>query len=162
MEYVLQTFDLSKRYKKQWALRKVNMHIAKGDIYGFVGENGSGKTTVIRLIAGLISATEGNVELFGVSDRKSEILQCRKKLGAVVETPSIYLNMSAQDNLKMQGGLLGVKDEEKMREVLSIVGLAELWGSNKKAGIIRLVCGSVWELPCRFWAIPNLFCLTNR
>lgn len=134
MEYVLQTFDLSKRYKKQWALRKVNMHIAKGDIYGFVGENGSGKTTVIRLIAGLISATEGNVELFGVSDRKSEILQCRKKLGAVVETPSIYLNMSAQDNLKMQGGLLGVKDEEKMREVLSIVGLAELWGSNKKAG----------------------------
>ena len=66
MSYVLETFNLSKRYKNQWALKNVNMRVEKGDIYGFVGENGSGKTTIIRLVTGLISATEGYVELFGV------------------------------------------------------------------------------------------------
>ena len=59
MEYVLETIGLSKRYKNQWALKDVNMHVEKGDVYGFVGENGSGKTTVIRLITGLIFPTEG-------------------------------------------------------------------------------------------------------
>ena len=134
MDYVLQTFDLSKRYKNQWALRKVNMHIQKGDIYGFVGENGSGKTTVIRLLTGLIAPTEGSCSLFGVSDKSPEILQARKRLGAIVETPSIYLNMSARDNMQMQSGILGVTDEKKMQEVLSVVGLAELWENPKKAG----------------------------
>ena len=65
MNYVLETFNLSKRYKNQWALKDVNMHVSKGDIYGFVGENGSGKTTVIRLICGLIFADSGEIELFG-------------------------------------------------------------------------------------------------
>ncbi len=134
MEYVLQTFDLSKRYKKQWALKKVNMHIEKGDIYGFVGENGSGKTTVIRLLTGLISATEGHCALFGVSDKSPEILQARKRIGAIVETPSIYLNMSARDNMQMQSGILGNPDENKMKEVLTEVGLIELWDNSKKAG----------------------------
>ncbi len=134
MEYVLQTFDLSKRYKNQWALRKVNMHIEKGDIYGFVGENGSGKTTIIRLIAGLISPTEGGFELFGESNESKAVLEARKKLGAIVETPSIYLNMSAADNMKMQGGLLGLRDEAKMQEVLAEVGLLEMWESPKRAG----------------------------
>ena len=134
MEYVLQTFDLSKRYKNQWALKKVNMHIEKGDIYGFVGENGSGKTTVIRLLTGLISATEGSCSLFGVSDKSPEILKARKRIGAIVETPSIYLNMSARDNMQMQSGILGIQDENKMKEVLQEVGLIELWDNSKKAG----------------------------
>ena len=134
MEYVLQTFDLSKRYKNQWALRKVNMNIEKGDIYGFVGENGSGKTTVIRLLTGLISATEGSCALFGVSDKSPEILQARRRIGAIVETPSIYLNMSARDNMQMQSGIYGSQDENKMKEVLAEVGLLELWESPKKAG----------------------------
>ena len=88
MSYVLQTFNLSKRYKNQWALKDVNMHVCKGDIYGFVGENGSGKTTIIRLVTGLIFATEGRVELFGVRDDNPEILAQRKKVGAIVEHPS--------------------------------------------------------------------------
>ena len=78
MTYVLETFNLSKRYKNQWALKDVNMHVSKGDVYGFVGENGSGKTTVIRLVTGLIFATEGHVQLFGVRDDNPEILKERK------------------------------------------------------------------------------------
>ena len=136
MAYVLETFGLSKRYKSHWALKDVNMRVEKGDIYGFVGENGSGKTTVIRLITGLISPTEGYLSLFGVSDRTDEVLKARKKLGAVVETPSIYLNMSAADNLKMQCGVLGVKENtaEKIQTVLSEVGLFDLYADKKRAG----------------------------
>ena len=63
MDYVLETMGLSKRYKNQWALKDVNMHVEKGDVYGFVGENGSGKTTVIRLITGLIFPTERPLQM---------------------------------------------------------------------------------------------------
>ena len=138
MEYVLQTFDIVKKYNKQRVLDKVNMNIQKGDIYGFVGENGSGKTTIIRLVTGLIFADEGSYELFGVSNKDKKILQSRKKVGAVVETPSIYRNMTAYENLKTQCLLLGVNDENKIKEVLEIVGLADLYDSKKHAGNFSL------------------------
>lgn len=137
---VLKTNNLYKRYKYQFALNGVNMTINKGDIYGFVGENGSGKTTVIRLITGLISPTKGDFELFGEDSKSNGILLARKKLGAIVENPSIYLNMSARENLKMQCGLLGVKGnvEEMIKHVLSEVGLAELYDNKKNAGNFSL------------------------
>ena len=135
MSYVLETFNLSKRYKNQWALKSVNMHVSKGDIYGFVGENGSGKTTVIRLITGLISATEGHVELFGVNDNNPQILKERRKVGAIVESPSIYMNMSASQNLRLQCTILGIKEnvENKIKAILSDVGLLELYDNKKRA-----------------------------
>ena len=140
MSIVLKTNNLYKRYKYQFALNGVNMTINKGDIYGFVGENGSGKTTVIRLITGLISPTKGDFELFGEDSKSNGILLARKKLGAIVENPSIYLNMSARENLKMQCGLLGVKGnvEEMIKHVLSEVGLAELYDNKKNAGNFSL------------------------
>ena len=140
MEYVLETVGLSKRYKNQWALKGVNMHVEKGDVYGFVGENGSGKTTVIRLITGLIFPTEGGVSLFGTSDKSADIINARKRVGAIVETPSIYLNMSAKTNLQMQSDILGLRNEndEKIKEVLQEVGLLELYDSKKKAGNFSL------------------------
>ena len=140
MSYVLRTFNLSKRYKRQWALKDVNMNISKGDIYGFVGENGSGKTTVIRLVTGLIFANEGNVELFGVRDDDPAILSERKKIGAIVESPSIYMNMSAAENLRLQCTLLGIKEgvEEKVVRVLDEVGLSELYESPKHASNFSL------------------------
>ncbi len=140
MSYVLETFNLSKRYKNQWALKNVNMHVSKGDIYGFVGENGSGKTTVIRLITGLIFATEGSVNLFGVSSSSPAILQERKKVGAIVESPSIYMNMSASENLRLQCSILGIKQnvEEKVKTVLAEVGLLEQYESKKCASNFSL------------------------
>ena len=140
MSYVLETFNLSKRYKNQWALKNVNMHVSKGDIYGFVGENGSGKTTVIRLITGLISATEGHVELFGVNDNNPQILKERRKVGAIVESPSIYMNMSASQNLRLQCTILGIKEnvENKIKAILSDVGLLELYDNKKSASNFSL------------------------
>lgn len=140
MSFIVETFNLSKRYKKQWALKNVNMHVSKGDIYGFVGENGSGKTTVIRLITGLISATEGHVELFGVNENSPEILKERKKVGAIVESPSIYMNMSAAENLRLQCTILGIKQnvESKIKAILSDVGLLEQYDSKKSASNFSL------------------------
>ena len=140
MSYVLETFNLSKRYKNQWALKNVNMRVEKGDIYGFVGENGSGKTTIIRLVTGLISATEGYVKLFGVKNDDPAILSQRKKIGAIVESPSIYTNMSAADNLRLQCSILGIKTnvEEKVKNVLLEVGLIEQYESKKSASNFSL------------------------
>ena len=131
MDYILRTFDLSKKYKNQFAVDHANMNIGRGEIYGFVGENGSGKTTIIRLITGLIRPYSGSFELFGVSNTDTQIHQARRRIGAIVENPSIYQNMSASDNLKMQCMILGLTDEAVIPEVLAEVGLAELYQDKK-------------------------------
>ena len=138
MEYILRTFGVSKRYRANTVLNDVCMNIARGDIYGFVGENGSGKTTVIRLITGLISADEGSLELFGVPSTSPDIINVRKKVGAIVESPSIYRNMSAYQNLSMQSTILGLQDEAKIVQVLQDVGLLYLYKDPKKANNFSL------------------------
>ena len=89
-EYVLRTHGIVKKYRGKRVLDGVDINVRRGDIYGFVGENGSGKTTVIRVVTGLIFPEEGSFELFGASSDKPEILKARKKIGAIVESPSIY------------------------------------------------------------------------
>ena len=138
MDYVLRTFALSKKYKKQLAVNQADMTISRGDIYGFVGENGSGKTTMIRLITGLIFPHSGGFELFGVSNTANDIAQVRRKMAAVVENPSIYLNMSAYDNLKIQCMLLGVPADERIARTLEEVGLGEQMHDKKHAGNFSL------------------------
>lgn len=137
VEYVLRTFGLTKKYKRHFAVNQANMNICRGDIYGFVGENGSGKTTIIRLITGLIHPQEGSFELFGVPNTHKDIGRARRKLGAIVETPSLYRNMSAYDNLKLQCGLLG-KPEDRILPTLQAVGLGELYHDKKQAGDFSL------------------------
>ena len=138
MSNVLSTNGLSKKYKKQMAVNGVDMHIERGDIYGFVGENGSGKTTVIRLITGLIFPYAGSFELFGVNNRAKEIRAARSRVGAIVESPSIYMNMSAYDNLKTQCAILGVNGDEKIRAALQDVGLEALYDDKKHASNFSL------------------------
>ncbi len=138
MGTVLSTKTLCKRYKKQLAVNSVDMHIDRGDIYGFVGENGSGKTTVIRLITGLIFPQSGSFALFGVDHRSSEIGKARSRVGAIVESPSIYMNMSAYDNLKTQCAICGVDDDGKIRSVLKDVGLEALYSEKKHASNFSL------------------------
>ena len=119
------------------AVDGVDMHIERGDIYGFVGENGSGKTTVIRLITGLIFPHSGSFKLFGVESTDSEIGKARARIGAIVESPSIYLNMSAYDNLKQQCLLLN-KNEDRILPVLTDVGLEALYSDKRTAGNFSL------------------------
>ena len=123
MDYVLKAEALTKIYGHHKALDNFSMHIPKGAIYGLVGKNGAGKTTLLRLICGLQEATSGDYTLYGVSSRKHEILNARKEMGAVIETPAIYLDMSATDNLKGQYRILGIRSFDTIPELLKMVGL---------------------------------------
>ena len=125
MEYVLTTQGLSKRYGHFKALDALTMHVPKGSIYGFVGRNGAGKTTLIRVICGLQAPTSGEYALYGIDSREKSIVKSRRRMGAVVETPSIYLDMTAEDNLKEQYRVLGLPSFEGIPELLKLVGLED-------------------------------------
>ena len=151
MEQVLTVNALTKTYGQSKALDGFSMHIPKGAIYGFVGKNGSGKTTLIRLICGLQIPTAGEYTLYGIQNSDKRITKARRRMGAVVETPSIYLDLSAEDNLKVQYRVLGLPANEGIPELLHLVGLSDT--GNKKAkqfslgmrqrlGIAVALCGS--------------------
>lgn len=129
-ETILQVNNLCKRYKHHQVLDSVNMSIQKGDIYGFVGKNGAGKTTLIRIISGLIDAEEGNFSLLGIDSSDKRIDSARKKVCTMVESPAIYPDLTARDNLKMQCMITG-KGFNCIDELLSFVNLSET--GKKKA-----------------------------
>ncbi len=131
MEYVLETHGLTKRYRHFTALTDLNMHVERGAIYGFVGRNGAGKTTLIRLICGLQEPTGGGFTLYGELSGSPGIHRARRRVGAVVETPSIYLDMTAEDNLKQQYRILGAPSFDGIPELLRLVGLPDT--GKKKA-----------------------------
>ncbi len=136
MEYVLETHALTKTYKRFTALDGLTMRIPKGAIYGFVGRNGAGKTTLIRLICGLQTPTSGSYSLYGTPYDTAGIARSRVRMGAVVETPSIYLDMTAADNIREQYRVLGVPSDEGIAELLTLVGLTNT--GDKKAGHFSL------------------------
>ena len=123
MEYVLETNGLSKRYRDFTALCGLNMHIPKGSIYGFVGRNGAGKTTLIRLICGLQEPTSGSFTLYGVKNTDAKIERARRRMGAVVESPAVYPDMTAEENLRQQYLVLGMPSADGIAELLHLVGL---------------------------------------
>lgn len=130
-EYVLTTNAMCKQYKHFKALSDLSMHVPKGSIYGFVGKNGAGKTTLIRLICGLQEPTSGFYKLYGTEHSSGAIYSCRRRMGAVVETPSIYMDMTAEENLRHQYRILGIPDYGTIPELLKLVGLENT--ANKKA-----------------------------
>lgn len=131
MEYILETHNLEKRYKDFKANSNLNMHIQKGAIYGLIGKNGAGKTTLIRLICGLQRPTNGTYSIYGISNTNKKIIETRKRMGAIIETPSIHLDMTAEDNLKEQYKIIGLPSYDSLNELLQIVGLSNT--KNKKA-----------------------------
>lgn len=150
MDYVLTTNALCKNYRHFKALNGLSMHVPKGAIYGFVGKNGAGKTTLIRLICGLQEPTSGNYSLYGVKNTEKKIREYRPRIGAVVETPSIYLNMTATENLKEQYRILGLPSFESIPELLKLVGLENTGrkkaknfslGMRQRLGIAIALCG---------------------
>lgn len=132
MEYVLRTNALCKKYKDFKALNGLSMNIPKGAIYGFVGKNGAGKTTLIRLICGLQKPTSGDYTLYGRKNTDQEIVRSRRRMGAVVETPSVYLDMTAEDNLKQQYQILGLPSFEGLGDILKLVGLEDTGKKHAK------------------------------
>lgn len=136
MEYVLETNALCKSYGNFKALNNLTMHIPRGSIYGFVGKNGAGKTTLIRLICGLQKPNSGEYLLYGRKYNDPEIGKSRCRIGAVVETPSIYMDMTAMGNLKQQALLLGLPSFQELSDILALVGLQDT--GRKKARAFSL------------------------
>ncbi len=120
---MLETNALCKRYRDFTALNGLDMHIPKGSIYGFVGRNGAGKTTLIRLICGLQEPTGGSFTLYGAKNTDARIGRSRRRMGAVVETPSIYMDMTAEENIRQQYLVLGLPSMDGAQELLRLVGL---------------------------------------
>lgn len=127
MEYALRTKNLSKKFSKKLAIDSVGINIKKGDIYGLIGKNGAGKTTLIRTIVGLAAPTAGEIELFESTDLKKQ----RYKIGTVIESPAVYPNFTAKQNLIAQQKLFGKTDINEINQILEIVGLADT--GKKKA-----------------------------
>jgi ABC-2 type transport system ATP-binding protein len=127
------------------------MNVPQGSIYGFVGKNGAGKTTLIRLVCGMQLPTSGELELYGakLTDNK-EMSRSRRRMGAVVETPSIYYDMTAVDNLKQQYRILGLPSFDGIDDILKLVGLEDTGkkkakhfslGMRQRLGIAIALCG---------------------
>ncbi len=123
MEYILQTNNIEKRYKNFKVLNKLNIHIEKGAIYGLIGKNGAGKTTLIRIICGLQKPTSGTYSIYGIENNNKKVIQMRKRIGAIIESPSIYLDMTAEENLRQQYKIIGLPSFDNLYEILKLVDL---------------------------------------
>lgn len=131
MDMILQTANLCKNFRKQCAVSNVSLCIEKNTVFGLLGANGAGKSTVLKMIAGILKPSSGTIDF----DGRPWTREVLGDIGAFIETPPVYGNLTAYENLKVKAILLGVK-EERIREVLDIVGLADT--GKKRAGQFSL------------------------
>ena len=119
---VIQTSGLSKRYRDRWAVDRLDLVVEQGDIYGFIGQNGAGKSTTLKLLCGLARPTQGEALIFGKPVRDSV---ARRRVGALIEQPGLYPDLSGRENLRLCAALLGLDSPERqVEEILRTVGLA--------------------------------------
>lgn len=130
MEYILETNNLEKKYGHFKVINNLNMHVPKGAIYGLIGKNGAGKTTLIRLLCGLQKPTFGTYTIYGISNKNKKVIESRKRIGAIIESPSICLDMTAEDNLKEQYKIIGLPNFDNLHEILKLIRLDNA-GSKK-------------------------------
>ena len=125
---ILITNNLTKRYGDKYAADKINIHVNKGQIYGLIGRNGAGKTTILKMLSGLSTPTDGSYSILGKTGK--ELDSVRSKVGALIENPGLYLNLSAYENLKLKCIAMDRNEDKYINELLSLVGLQH---TGKKA-----------------------------
>ena len=125
MNEVLQVLHLSKQFKEIKAVDDLSFSVRRGEVYGFLGQNGAGKSTTIRMLLTLIKASSGSIHVFG-KDIRSQRIEILKQIGAIIEKPDLYKYLTALQNLQIMANLSGVKKtkEELMRQ-LELLGIAE-------------------------------------
>ena len=146
---VIETNGLSKAFGSKMAVHQFDMHVGQGDIYGFVGRNGAGKSTVMRMLAGLAAPTGGEVRVFGMQPREAS---ASRRIGALIESPGLYGSMSATDNLMMKALALGLADpKDKAHGLLDLTGLGSVgskatknfsMGMKQRLGLALALLGS--------------------
>lgn len=157
MEYIISASNLEKKYGKFKAVSNLNIQIEKGSIYGLVGKNGAGKTTLIRLFCGLENPTSGEFSIFGVSNKDKNINKERNKLGAIIEYPYLYYNMTAYNNLKEIYKIKGITLYDDIDKLLDKVGLLEF--KNKKVKTFSLGMKQRLMIACALVGSPELLIL---
>lgn len=131
MDYVIETQNLVKQYKTKLAVNDVSVHVKRGDIYGLIGKNGAGKTSLMKLILGLTTPAKGKILLFG----NENLNEGRKKIGSLIEAPGLYKNCTAYENMARFSLLYGA-DRAQIKPILERVGLGN--AGVKKAGEFSL------------------------
>jgi ABC-2 type transport system ATP-binding protein len=124
MEYILTTENLTKIYGNHRAADQINIHIKKGEVYGLIGRNGAGKTTILKMICGLSTPTSGSFTFMGKSG--AELSKCKSKIGSLIETPGLFPKMTAFQNVKLKCLSLGINDDKYVNSLLEQVGLASV------------------------------------
>ncbi len=135
MKYILETRGLTKTYGAKDAARDVDLHICPGEIYGLIGRNGAGKTTIMRMVTGLSTPTKGAYALFGKTG--PEMRKMLKYVGVLIEAPGLYPKLSAYENLKIKCIGMGVRHKGYVEELLQLVGLENV-SRKKPAGSYSL------------------------
>ena len=145
---VIQTTDLSKRYKDRWAVDHLDLRVEQGDIYGFIGQNGAGKSTTLKLLCGLARPTQGEALIFGKPVRDSV---ARRRVGALIEQPGLYPDLGGRENLRLCAALLGLDSPERqVEDILKTVGLSSRekkpvkhysMGMKQRLGVGRALLG---------------------
>ena len=150
MDNVVSIKDITKVYGKSQVLKNVSLDIPNGSIFGLVGRNGAGKTTLMRIITGLAEPTSGSYSISGVSSKDKVILKVRRRMGSIIESPAIFRNLSAYDNLKLQYINLGMTSFDDIHELLELVELNNTGkktagrfslGMKQRLGIAVALCG---------------------
>ena len=150
MDNVVSIKDISKYYGKSQVLKNVSLEIPNGSIFGLVGRNGAGKTTLMRIITGLAEPTSGSYSISGVSSKDKNILTVRRRMGSIIESPAIFRNLSAYDNIKLQYINLGMTSYDDIPELLELVELKDTGkktagkfslGMRQRLGIAVALCG---------------------
>lgn len=121
---VLQTEQLSKKYRRRVVVDRLSLKVERGDVFGFLGQNGAGKSTTIRMALGLVRPTSGRVSILG-HDMSRQPLRALKRVGAIIEAPAFYENFSGRQNLRMLAAMSGGAERARIEMVLEIVGLRE-------------------------------------
>lgn len=122
-EILLSTNILTKKYGRHKAVDKISIRVRKGAVYGLIGRNGAGKTTFLKMVAGLASPTSGEIRIFGYSGKNLE--KIRKRVGCLIEAPGLYGNLSAYENLKMKCKFCGIDKKGYIEDILDTVGLSD-------------------------------------
>lgn len=147
MSYILQTNHLSKTIDGKELVKDVNIHVKKGEVYGFLGPNGAGKTTVMKMVANLWKSTSGTVALFGKALEKNSY-ETLKRMGSVIEFPTFYEHMSGTENLQLHCEYMGYYNKGSVEEALEMLGLSDAankpvrsysLGMKQRLGIARAI-----------------------
>jgi ABC-2 type transport system ATP-binding protein len=123
-QLVLETRQLTKKYRRRIVVDHLTLMVEAGDIFGFLGQNGAGKSTTIRMALGLVRPTSGSVNVLGY-DMSRQPLRALKRVGAIVDAPAFYENFSGRQNLRMLAAMSGGAEPQRIETVLEIVGLRE-------------------------------------